>query len=216
MRPFTVHARALRIAAVATLAAGGGAPGAFAATATSLSPAMTQMYAAVESQPPTAQRMMVCYGFVCRRKMFLTFSPGERATLSGILSAGRGSPEQERRALQRAFVWFDRRVAREIGTSRRVARADFRTGDAAHNFDCFDTTRNAVSLLLVFREWGLLRHHSIADPRYRGAFLAGQTPHNTAVLTEKKSGRNWVIDMWTTAYGQVPDVMPLERWLTEN
>jgi hypothetical protein len=186
------------------------------AQAVSLSPAIAQMYAATETQPPTATQMMVCYGFVCRRRMVLHFSPADRAALKKILDSGRGSAADERKVLQKAFVWFDRRVGGEIGTSRRVARADFRAGDDAHNFDCFDTTRNAVSLLLVFREWGLLRHHSIADPEFRGNFLVGQTPHNTAVLAEKKTGKKWVIDMWTTAYGQVPDVMPLEKWMTEN
>ena len=160
--------------------------------------------------------MTVCYGFVCRRRLVLLFSPAERAALTGSLASGKASPAEERKALQRAFVWFDKRVAREIGTSRRVARADFRSGNDAGNFDCFDTTRNAVSLLLIFQEWGLIRHHTIADPKYRGNWLVGQTPHNTAVLTDKKTGENWVIDMWTTAYGQVPDVMPLEKWMGEN
>lgn len=186
------------------------------AAAIKLSPLIAQMYAMVETQPPTANQMMVCYGFVCRRKLVLHFSPGERATLKTIVSSGRASAAEERKALQRAFVWFDRRVGREIGTSRRVARADFRAGDDAGNFDCFDTTRNAVSLLLIFQEWGLLSHHVVTDPEFRGKFLIGQTPHNTAVLIEKKTGQKWVIDMWTTAYGQVPDVMPLEKWLTEN
>jgi hypothetical protein len=186
------------------------------AAAIKLSLAIAQMYAATEAQPPTADQMMVCYGFVCRRKLALQFSPGERSTLKKILADGRASAAGERKALQRAFVWFDRRVGREIGTSRRVARADFRAGDDAHNFDCFDTTRNAVSLLLIFQEWGLLHHHSVADPEFRGSVLAGQTPHNTAVLNEKKTGQKWVIDMWTTAYGQVPDVMPLDKWMTEN
>ena len=39
-----------------------------------------------------------------------------------------------------------------IGTDRRVARADFRTGDDKHNFDCWDTTRNGTSLLLVLQD----------------------------------------------------------------
>jgi hypothetical protein len=204
-------ARALLIAAAAGLTV---AP--TPAAAIKLSPLIAQMYAMVETQPPTTNQMMVCYGFVCRRKLVLHFSPGERSTLKTIVSSGRASAAEERKALQRAFVWFDRRVGREIGTSRRVARADFRSGDDAGNFDCFDTTRNAVSLLLIFQEWGLLSHHVVTDPEFRGKFLIGQTPHNTAVLIERKTGQKWVIDMWTTAYGQVPDVMTLEKWLTEN
>ena len=184
--------------------------------AVQLSPAIAEMYSAVEATPPTASQMMVCYGFLCRLRFFLYFSAAERATLTGIMAKGKANAVAERKAIQQALVWFDKRVGREVGTNKRVARADFRNHDDNHNFDCYDTTRNAVSMLLVLREWGLLRHHTIADPKYRGNFLVGQTPHNTAVLTEKSGGKDWTVDMWTTSYGQVPDVMTLEKWMDEN
>jgi hypothetical protein len=187
------------------------------ATATiKLTQEMMDMYAAVEELPPTAGRMTVCYGFRCRRRMELGFSGSERAALVSIIARGRASPAAERKALQQAFVWFDRRVGKETGTSKRVANADIRTLDAAHNFDCWDTTRNAVSFLLVLQSWGALHHHTVGNPRYRGNILVGQLPHNTAVLVERKTGTKWIVDMWTTAYGQVPDVMTLEKWLDEK
>ena len=46
--------------------------------------------------------------------------------------------------------------------------------------------------------------------------LVGQLPHNTAVIKETApGGTSWVVDMWPTAFGQVPDVMTLEKWLDE-
>ena len=183
--------------------------------AVQMSLAITQMYAAVEAAPPTAEQMMVCYGFLCRLRAFLYFSAADRTALTAIMAKGKANPADERKALQQAMVWFDKRAGQEVGTNKRVARADFRMRDDNHNFDCYDTTRNAVSMLLVIREWSLLRHHTIADPKYRGNFLVGQTPHNTAVLTEKSGGKDWIIDMWTTGYAQVPDVMTLEKWMDE-
>jgi hypothetical protein len=187
-----------------------------AASSIKLSPAIQQMYTAVEVPPPELTHMTVCYGFVCRLRLELVFGAPERSALSAIMAKGQTSAGAERAALQQAVVWFDKRVAREIGTNRRVPRADFRHLDAKHNFDCFDTTRNTVSLLLILNEWGLLKHHNVADPRYRGNVLVGQTPHNTAVLKERTGGKEWAIDMWTTAFGQVPEVMPIEKWLKEN
>ena len=68
----------------------------------------------------------------------------------------------------------------------------------------------------MLQEWGLLRHHRVSDPRYRGNILVGQLPHNTAVIKETApGGTSWVVDMWPTAFGQVPDVMTLEKWLDE-
>lgn len=190
--------------------------GAQPAAAINLTPAQAQQYSAVEMQPPSATQMTVCYGFVCRLRLELAFTAAERSTLTAMLAKGAASPAEERKAIQQAFVWFDRRVASEAGTNKRVAFADFRAFDDDHNFDCWDTTRNAQSLLLVLQEWGALRHHTVSDPRFRGNLFIGQTPHNTAVMKEKASGVSWVVDMWTTAYGQVPDVMTLDKWFTEK
>jgi hypothetical protein len=206
----------LRRTAVAAGMAAGVLLAAGPARAVQLSPAIAQMYAAVEAVPPTASQMMVCYGFVCRLRYFLHFTPADRAAIAGMMAKGAKSAADERKALQQVFVWFDRRAGKEIGTDKRIARADIRHRADDTNFDCFDTTRNAVSLLLVVREWGLLRHHTIEDPRFRGNLFVGQTPHNTAVLKEKAGGKEWIIDMWTTTYGQVPDVMTLEKWFDEN
>lgn len=186
------------------------------ASAIELSYAIAQMYTAVEVPPPTASRITVCYGFVCRLRTHLDFTPGDRRALSDLLNKGKASPEAERKALQFAVQWLDRRMGPILQTTKRVARADIRHRDDDRNYDCYDTTRNAVGLLLVLRQWGLLRHHTISDPRYRGTLLFGQTPHNTAVVKDRTSGQEWVLDLWTKAYGELPDVMPVERWVTEN
>jgi len=186
------------------------------APAMQLSENMAFLYNSVSIVPPSAERITVCYGFVCRLRYVFDFEPADRKKLTEILSAGRASAEAERKAVQQAVVWFDRRLGPIIGTSTRIAYADFRYFDDKHNFDCYDTTRNTTSLLLVLQEWGLLRHHTVADPRYRGNFLVLQTPHNTAVLRDRTTGQHWVVDMWTKAYGQLPDVMPVEQWLSEN
>jgi len=190
--------------------------GAGAARAVELSPAIAQLYSSVEILPPDASRMTICYGFVCRLRYILDFSPADRKVLSDLLNKGKASADAERKALQAAVQWLDRRVGPTLDMTKRLARADFRHRDDSRNYDCYDTTRNAVSLLLVLREWGLLRHHTISDPQYRGRFLFGQTPHNTAVLKDTKTGTEWVLDLWTKAYGELPDVMTVEQWLRED
>ena len=103
-----------------------------------------------------------------------------------------------------------------IGTSKRVARADFRSGSDHTNYDCWDTTRNVTSLLLVLQSWNMLRHHTAGSPHYRGNVLLLQTPHNTAVVVEKISRREWAVDMWTRAYGEAPQIMPVAAWAKEK
>ena len=160
--------------------------------------------------------MTVCYGFVCRRREILNFTPADRNALSQILAAGRASAAAERAAVQKAVVWFDRRMGPVIGTNKRVAKADFRYFDDKHNYDCWDTTRNTTSLLLVLQQWGLLKYHVVGDPHYRGNALVLQTPHNTAVLVERATRIEWVVDMWPRGYLQPPDVMTVEKWVKED
>jgi hypothetical protein len=185
------------------------------AFAVQLSAPQEALYSTVSIFPPSAQRMTVCYGFVCRRREILDFSAGDRNALTQILGAGRASAAAERAAVQKAVIWFDRRMGPVIGTNKRVAKADIRALDASHNYDCWDTTRNTTSLLLVLQEWGLFKYHVVGDPHYRG-YTVFQLPHNTAVLVERATKVEWVVDMWPRSYLQPPDVMTVQKWVTED
>jgi hypothetical protein len=191
-------------------------PGAVPAKAIEMSAAVAQLYTSVSIYPPSANSMTVCYGFVCRRREILDFTAADRKALTQIMAAGRASAAAERAAVQKVVVWFDRRMGPILGTSKRVAKADFRYFDDKHNYDCWDTTRNTTSLLLVLREWGLLKHHAIGDPHYRGNTLVLQTPHNTAVLVERATKVEWVVDLWPRGYLQPPDVMTVQKWVKED
>jgi hypothetical protein len=186
------------------------------AAAIDLTPAMAKMYDDLSIGYPTDAYMTVCYGFNCRRRFELIFTEADRKRLTELLAAGKKSAEDERKAVQQAVLWFDRRVGPIIGTDKRVARADVRAFADRHNFDCFDTTRNTNSLLLILQAWGLLKHHTVSDPRFRGYAIFFQLPHNTAVLTDRATKVDWAVDMWTRAYAELPDVMPVEQWLTED
>ena len=186
------------------------------ALAVELSPPQAALYSTVSIYPPSASSMTVCYGFVCRRREILDFTPADRKALTKILASGRASAAAERTAVQDAMIWFDRRMGPIIGTDKRVAKADFRYFDDKHNYDCWDTTRNTTSLLLVLQEWGLLKFHVVGNPHYRGNALVLQTPHNTAVLVESATKVEWVVDLWPRGYAQPPDVMTVDKWVTED
>lgn len=177
---------------------------------------VADLYNSVSIYPPSAISMTICYGFVCRRRHIFDFSASDRAALGRIMASGKASAAAERAAVQKAVVWFDRRVGPLLGTDKRIAKADFRYFDDKHNFDCWDTTRNVTSLLLVMQDWGLFKYHNVGNPHYRGNALVLQTPHNTAVLRDKTTSTEWSIDMWTQAYAQPPAVMPVAQWVKED
>jgi len=185
------------------------------AEAAELSAQQAALYTTVSIFPPGAASMTVCYSFGCRRREMLDFSPADRSVLTRIMAAGKASAAAERAAVQKAVIWFDRRMGPIIGTDKRIAKADFRALDDKHNYDCWDTTRNTTSLLLVMQGWGLFKYHVVGDPHYRGNVLVLQTPHNTAVLVERATKVEWVVDMWPRGYAVAPDVMTVEKWVTE-
>src|ERR1700754_3065295 len=202
----------LRLAGLAAVALSVAQP----AGAVELSAPVAALYTTVSIYPPSATSMTVCYGFVCRRREILDFTPADRKALTQLLNAGHASAAAERAAVQKAVIWFDRRMGPVIGTDKRIARADFRYFDDKHNYDCWDITRNTTSLLLVLQQWGLLKFHTVGDPHYRGNALVLQTPHNTAVLVDRATRVQWVVDMWPKGYLELPDVMPVQQWVKED
>src|SRR3954466_13717559 len=122
MRPLMEPRRVrLHLAGLAALALS-----AVPAGAIELSPPVAALYSSVSIYPPSAKSMTVCYGFVCRRREILDFTNGDRAALTQIMAAGRASGVAERAAVQKAVIWFDRRMGPILGTNKRVAKADFR------------------------------------------------------------------------------------------
>jgi hypothetical protein len=208
-----IGVRALATALVVSI---GWATAPLSAVASELTAQQAELYSSVSIFPPTARSMTVCYGFVCRRREILDFTAGDRAALAQILNAGHASAAAERAAVQKAVIWFDRRMGPVIGTNRRIARADFRYFDDKHNYDCWDVTRNTTSLLLVLQEWGLFKFHTVGNPHFRGNALVLQTPHNTAVLIDRATKVEWVVDLWPRGYLQPPDVMTLQKWVVED
>src|SRR3979411_2314210 len=89
------------------------------ALAVELSAPVAALYPTGSIFPPSAKSMTVCYGFVCRRREMLDFTPGDRNALTQILAAGRASAAAERAAVQKAVVWFDRRIGTASATDKR-------------------------------------------------------------------------------------------------
>ena len=173
-------------------------------------------YADLSLKLPTTASVIVCHGFGCTRRTEIGLGGGDRARLTTLLVSGRASAEAERRAVATAVAWFDRRVGPHDGTTSRIARAGILTRTGPGQMDCIDTSRNTTSLLLILDQLRLMRYHQVESPVARGFFLDGRGLHATAVLRETRSGKKWAVDNWTRSYGERPDVMPLEQWMTER
>jgi hypothetical protein len=161
--------------------------------------------------------VIVCHGFGCRDRTEIAFSDADRARMAQILGAGKASPAAERQAIAVAVQWFDRRIGPEAGTVHHRARAGHENmTNVSAQFDCIDASRNTTTLLAVLEDLHLLKYHRVEETVARGALIDGRWPHATAVVTDRTTQKKWAVDSWTHAYGEKPDVKPLDIWLGEG
>jgi hypothetical protein len=181
---------------------------AFTATA-EIDSTIVRRFETLSLSVPTTAGVIICHGFGCKFRTQIGLSRADYAHFSQLMSLGRASAEAERRAVAQTIAWFEKRVAPEAGTAKARAKATI-VGDSGQ-FDCVDASTNTTSLLLVLQQLGLLTHHRVQAPVSRG--LGFHTIHTTAVLRDVHSQVDWVFDPWTRNNGELPEVMPLAKWL---
>src|SRR5260221_10381548 len=141
IRPFYASAGSL----IRLMLIGGPLP----AFAIELSAPQEALYTTVSIFPPSANSMTVCYGFVCRRREILDFTPGDRNALTQILAAGRASAAAEKAAVQKGLIWFDPRMGPPIGADKTAPKTHFPHLDARAKYHCWDTTPHTTTPPLV-------------------------------------------------------------------
>jgi hypothetical protein len=184
--------------------------GAVAATgAAELDSGIANRFQTLSMSLPSPGRIVICHGFGCRFRTEIGLSRADQARMAQLMASGRASAEAERVAVAQTIQWFEKRVAPEAGTAAARARATI-VGDPTQ-FDCIDASTNTTSMLVILQQLGLLRHHRIEAPVSRG--LGFHVIHTTAVLQDLHSQTEWVFDPWTRNNGELPEVMPLAKWL---
>jgi hypothetical protein len=158
-----------------------------------------------------ARALMVCHGFGCTYRNAFLLTPGRIAHLRRVLGKPR-SAREERKAIGRAVAWFDREAGRVASTVGRIAYASATTKSGPGQMDCIDLTANVTELLLVLQHHRLIRFHRLGAPVSRGLIIDGRRPHTTPVIVEIANNRQWSVDSWTKAYGQIPDIMTITEW----
>jgi len=161
--------------------------------------------------PPAIERFQVCHDVGCENLTPVVMGAGHWRQLEEIFAHPATDAETERQQVARAIARFERLVGPLAGTFDDQPRNQGGTHVNAQ-LDCIAETVNTTTYLTLFREQGWLRWHDVALPRHRGLFsLMG--PHNTAVLVEKSTDREYVIDTWFHANGELPEIVPVEVWL---
>ena len=169
-----------------------------------------------EVRAPRANRVVVCHAYECAIKTGVTLLEQDIETIREMMAPAEESPKAERAAIAETIGWMERRVAVEAGTADDRDYRDLFSGGDASQLDCIDEANNATSYMMLFRDLGLLRHHTIGYPVAQGFLLDGRYPHVTAVVIENGSGKEYSIDSWVFANGEPAVVSPLDVWMTAD
>ncbi len=160
---------------------------------------------------PTGETLAYCHGFGCEFKTAIPMGGDELAALSAIMERRHGSPEEERAAVNLADQWWERNAAPKLGGSLDKRGSDLADAHKPGQTDCIDEATNTTTLLVYMERKGLLKYHHVQRPESRGAFLYA---HATAVMTDRTTGIDWVVDSWMRDSGDPIDVMTLDTWFS--
>lgn len=161
---------------------------------------------------PGPERVTVCHGYDCTYRSTVVFTAAEWQQVRARFRPMPADAAAERRDIAAAVALIEEIVGRRIGTAAdKGGLAYIAAGDATQQ-DCIDESTNTTSYLLLLAEAGLLRYHRVAQPASRGVFLDFRWYHQTAVIAERESGQEYVVDSWFEDNGKPPVVTTLEHW----
>lgn len=161
---------------------------------------------------PSPAGVTVCHGYDCTFRSPVAFTAVEWRAVRDRFQPPPADAASERRAIAAAVAMMEEVVGRRIGTAADKGGIAFIAAGDATQQDCIDESTNTTAYLLLMAKDGLMRHHSVAEPASRGFFLDFRWYHQTAVIAEHGSGREYAVDSWFGDNGAPPVVTTLDRW----
>ena len=160
--------------------------------------------------PPDVKRFQVCHDVDCVNLTPITLDGITWQRLGNNFSVRGESAEDERHQIKSAIALFEEITGPIAKTQSDRARNDW-GGWSDRQLDCIAETINTTTYLMLFEQQGWLKWHRVGFPKHRGLFSL-QAPHNTAVIVENTTGRQYVVDSWFHKNGEQPEIVPVERW----
>lgn len=156
----------------------------------------------------TPGQFTVCHGNGCVLRSTVSLAGQPWNEVMENFKDASNSPEDERAQISKAISLIEVFVGKKIGSHTDVGQNVYKYYDEGQ-MDCVDETINTSMYLHFLKESGALRWHRVEIPLHRGFFW----PHNTAVVSEIKSGDRYVIDSWFFKNGVEPSIVTAEEWL---
>lgn len=161
--------------------------------------------------PVTVAEFPHCQGYGCPRHTIVSLNAKSWNQLGKIFAPPSKSAKQERERIAKAIGLFERKVGPLTHTDVDVGGTFGQTGEG--QLDCVDESTNATVYLSLMQKKGWLKFHTIDQPQVRTPFTTGKWPHQTAAITEIKTGARYAVDSWFGDNGKPAHVVPLGDWV---
>ena len=178
-------------------------------------------YVHFAAEQPKGNRITVCHAYTCKKLTPYTFSQKDIAELRTVMSKTKkaDTPAEERRAVAYAVAHIEVKIGNKLGIKDRAGMQFSASGDPTQ-LDCVDVATNTTSYLLVMKENGLLKHHTVEGTMSKENLAKGFAqldpvkywPHWSAVIKDKTTGQKWAVDRWPFDQGENPAVQKVEEW----
>jgi hypothetical protein len=161
---------------------------------------------------PAASEFPFCRHYGCADVIPVSLNALEWQSVIALFQPTPASAAQERERVAVAIGLLERLVGAKTGTQNDPPGSKMYTPDSKGELDCLDEAVNTTTYLRLLSGEGLLRFHDLGEPAYRGFFIDGAGPHNTATLIEHETRARFAIDSFFHGNGNTAEVVPLDVW----
>lgn len=158
---------------------------------------------------PVGDTVFVCSAYGCKVRHDFLFQDRELNVLKEYFSSV-NSASSEREALRKAIAFIETRVGIATDTDTDRASIDFLGNGDATQMDCVDEATNVTSYLLILKKHGMIKHHDILAPNWKGGIF--KWTHYAGVIKDRKTGINWAIDAGVGGNGKRPLIIEYSKW----
>jgi hypothetical protein len=154
----------------------------------------------------------VCFHHGCESVERVSLTDEHWSRLVRHFTPAAQSAADEREQIRRAIAEMEQITGELAGTSGDIAGDLASFGTLEPQMDCIDESSNTTTYLTLFEQSQLLRWHTVEPRATRGYLFVGGWPHYTALVRDRHTGDQWVIDSWFRDNGELPDVVSLDIW----
>jgi hypothetical protein len=160
---------------------------------------------------PVPSSFSICYAHGCILSAEVRLTDEEWSTVRQAFRPDAADAEGERRYIAKAIGIIETIVGRHTGTDGDKG-GTFAGIFRKNQMDCMDEAVNTTTYLAMMKNDGLLPFHDLIGTTNRGYFIWRGWPHIAAVIAEKKTGAEYVVDSSFLDNGNPAFIIPLHQW----